>query len=127
MKKKQVSGKKFLKYWQDKVNRIGVLRYLNCHTGHEKIFYPENYIQDDKYCCPELWRRLVIVSDGTATLCPRDIQKNQNFGNIKEQTISEIWTGPKMQAVRNTHRKGCYKTMELCAVCPDSYNKRSSS
>lgn len=113
---------KFISYWKDKLDRIAILRYLDCQTGDEGIFHKENYEQDDSFCCPELWRRLIILSDGTATLCPRDMKKNYVIGNIHEQTISEIWTGEKMQQARSLHRKGCFKEIGSCKKCPDSYD-----
>lgn len=111
----------FISYWKDKVDRIAILRYLDCQTGDESLFHKENYEQDDTFCCPELWRRLIILSDGTATLCPRDMKKNYVIGNIHEQTIPEIWTGEKMQQARNLHRQGCFKEISSCRHCPDSF------
>lgn len=115
---------KFISYWRTKLDRIGILRYLDCKTGEERIFHKENYEQDDNFCCPELWRRLTILSDGTATLCTRDMKKIYVIGNIKEQTVSEIWTGEKMQYARNHHRQGRFKELNLCRNCPDSYDLR---
>jgi len=115
---------KFISYWKDKADRIAILRYLDCQTGEERIHYKENYKQDDRFCCPELWRRLVILSDGTATLCPRDMKKKYIIGNINEETVPEIWTGKKMQHIRDLHRQGRFKEFCLCADCPDSYDSR---
>lgn len=112
---------KFISYWKNKLDRIAILRYLDCQTGDEVIFHKENYKQDDMFCCPELWRRLIIVSDGTATLCPRDMKKKYEIGNVHEQTISEIWTGEKMQHVRDIHRQGRFKENSSCGNCPDSF------
>lgn len=112
---------KFIAHWGNKVNRIGVLRYLDCHE-EERIHFRANYKQDDQFCCPELWRRLVILSDGTATLCPRDMKKRHVIGNVREQTVTEIWTGAKMQSIRDAHREGKFKNMGFCADCPDSYD-----
>ncbi len=114
---------KFIAYWGNKINRIGVLRYLDCQE-EERLHSKKNYQQDDQFCCPELWRRLTILSDGTATLCPRDMKKRHVIGNINEQTISEIWTGSKMQHIRDVHRQGKFKELDFCADCPDSYDPK---
>jgi len=114
---------KFIAYWSNKLNRIAVLRYLDCQK-EERLHFKENYEQDEKFCCPELWRRLIILSDGTATLCPRDMKKRHVIGNVNEQTISEIWTGSKMQHIRDAHRQGKFKELDFCADCPDSYDSK---
>ncbi|MEI7635801.1 MAG: radical SAM/SPASM domain-containing protein [Syntrophus sp. (in: bacteria)] len=115
---------KFISYWKNKANRIGILRYLDCQTGEETLHYKDNYTQDDNFCCPELWRRLTILSDGTATLCTRDMKKKGVIGNINEQSVSEIWIGEKMQHARNLHRSGRFKEISLCSDCPDSYDTK---
>lgn len=113
---------KFIEYWESKVDRIAILKYLDCQTGDEKIFHKENYEQDDAFCCPELWRRLTILSDGTATLCPRDMKKKYVIGNVHEQTITEIWTGERMQRAREYHLQGRFKEFGSCGNCPDSFD-----
>jgi radical SAM protein with 4Fe4S-binding SPASM domain len=114
---------KFITYWQNKVDRIAVLRFLDCQED-ERLAFKENYEQDDNFCCPELWRRLIILSDGTATLCPRDMKKKYIIGNIKENTVSEIWQGERMNYVRDLHRQGQFKKLNFCKDCPDSYDKK---
>jgi radical SAM protein with 4Fe4S-binding SPASM domain len=115
---------KFISYWASKLNRIAILRYLDCQAGDEKLYYKDNYKQDDNFCCPELWRRLVILSDGTATLCPRDMKKRYVIGDINKQTVSEIWTGERMQNARTLHQNGRFKELDLCKNCPDSYEAK---
>lgn len=114
---------RFISYWGATVDRIAVLRYLDCQE-EERLFHRDNYEQDSGFCCPELWRRLIILSDGTATLCPRDMKKRCIIGDIRTQTVSEIWTGEKIQRVRNLHRAGKFQSLGLCAECPDSYQAR---
>lgn len=115
---------KFISYWKDMVDRIAILRYLDCKTGEELIYYKENYKQDDSFCCPELWRRLVILSDGTVTLCPRDMKKRYVIGDVTKQTVAEIWMGKRMQDARDLHRKGQFKKLPLCGSCPDSFDSK---
>ena len=116
--------KKFIDYWGDRVNRIGVLRYLDfeCYEeSFEELYFKDNYVQDEKYCCSELWRRLSILSDGIATICTRDFNKHEEVGNIHENSITEIWTGEKMERYRDLHRRGEFKEIPICSSCPDSY------
>jgi len=115
---------KFISYWKGKLDRIAILRYLDCQTGEERLHYKENYKQDDNFCCPELWRRLTILSDGTATLCPRDMKKKYIIGDVNTQTVSEIWAGERMQHARDLHRQSRFKELNFCRDCPDSYDSK---
>ena len=112
---------KFIAYWKNKVNRIGILRYLDCSAGGEQLQYKENYKQDCNYCCPELWRRLVIWSNGIATICYRDISQKFVIGDVHKQTITDIWTGSIMQNHRDLQRQGRFKDFDICANCANSY------
>lgn len=118
---------KFIYHWKNKANRIGILRYLDCSAGGEKLYHKDNYEQDIQYCCPELWRRLVIWSDGLATICYRDIKKNFIIGDVNKQTITNIWTGEKMQHYRNIHRQGHFKDLNICLNCANSYELQGAN
>lgn len=118
---------KFIEYWKSRANRIGILRYLDCSAEGEKLFHKENYEQDFRYCCPELWRRLVIWSDGTATICYRDIKKLFVIGDVNRETITDIWTGGKMQYYRNVHRQGHFKDLNICRNCANSFDHKEES
>ncbi len=52
------------------------------------------------YDCSEPWGQVTIYSDGTVAPCCNTVGRNLPIGNIKENTLSEIWNGPQMTAVR---------------------------
>jgi hypothetical protein len=52
------------------------------------------------------------------------MKKRHSIGNVNEQTISEIWTGEKIQKIRDLHRQGCFKELDFCNECPDSYDSK---
>lgn len=116
-----VERNKFISYWSNKADRIGILRYMDCKGGEERLYYKDNYIQEPSFCCAELWRRLSIWSDGTATICYRDIKRNFIVGDIKCQTITDIWTGNQMQKIRDSHRNGRFMESSICRNCANSY------
>ncbi|MBF0300014.1 MAG: radical SAM protein [Oligoflexia bacterium] len=114
----------FINYWKDKVNRIAVLRYLDCSNGEGEVYHQKNYEQDKNFCCAELWRRLCILSDGVATICTNDMKKKYIVGDVRKETISEIWKGERIQKARNFHRKGLFRTIDKCKNCPDSFDPK---
>lgn len=74
--------------------------------------------------CPVIWHSLVINWDGTVNPCCYDYQGEMVMGNVRTETIHEIWTGEKMQNFRrsilNDRRKN-----KICQHCPiDLYEEK---
>ncbi|MDE2573382.1 MAG: SPASM domain-containing protein, partial [bacterium] len=47
------------------------------------------------------------------------ISGRTNMGNLKRQTIREIWRGAMFEWWRKKHREGRGGDIPLCAECPD--------
>jgi radical SAM protein with 4Fe4S-binding SPASM domain len=69
--------------------------------------------------CLYPWERMVLKADGELTFCPADWKHIANIGNFKESSISEIWQGEAMQALRNAHLSGDFSKHSFCGGCPD--------
>ena len=67
--------------------------------------------------CSALWRTPNIQVSGIMTPCCRDIDLTLNLGNVNEQSLDEIWFGPKMQALRQAHIGGDLTGYPVCATC----------
>ena len=69
--------------------------------------------------CPYPFHRLNIDSRGKVEVCGFDISGRTNLGNVKVQTIKEIWQGPMFQWWRGKHAEGQGGDIPLCRECPD--------
>ena len=69
--------------------------------------------------CPYPFHRLNIDSRGKVEVCGFDITGRTNLGNVREQTIHEIWTGPMFEWWRGKHAAGQGGDIPLCRECPD--------
>ena len=67
--------------------------------------------------CPNLWERLTVCWNGDVTLCCMDVNGSFLLGNLKENTIQEMWDSPKLDAVKEMHRAGKVNDIELCKYC----------
>jgi len=76
---------------------------------HLKRMRPE-----ERYCHYP-FDTLAIWSDGNVGPCCAYQGKNIPVGNIREQTLQEIWHGEKMQRLRKQHREG--KLNVVCQQC----------
>jgi pyruvate-formate lyase-activating enzyme len=93
----------------DEVSTNSLLDYLH---NDQKISYIKNFT------CPVPFQRLVVGSDGRAFMCINDELGRVPIGDIRFQSVSEIWNGKPMVAVRETHKR-CegYNTYAPCKDC----------
>ncbi|HVA38732.1 MAG TPA: formyltransferase family protein [Candidatus Dormibacteraeota bacterium] len=75
--------------------------------------------RDNAIPCPYPFHRLNVDSRGKVEVCGFDIGGRTNMGNLKQQTIREIWRGAMFEWWRTMHRSGKGGDIPLCAECPD--------
>jgi radical SAM protein with 4Fe4S-binding SPASM domain len=95
---------RFLKFYPQPLGQI--IPYAN--------FAGDTYTtQKPKKYCNRAIRELVILFDGTVTLCCMSALKT-DFGNVKDKTLKEIWTSKQRQDYKLFAEKG-----EPFGVCLD--------
>jgi len=78
----------------------------------------EDIIYEDNFCCSQHYQRVVIGSNGQASMCSSDDFKDINIGNLKTQTIHEIWHGSVFQSVRKLHEaENGFMKLKPCKNC----------
>lgn len=70
-----------------------------------------------RFGCTKWKHSMTIGYDGKVTVCCRDFNDIMNLGNVKNQTIKEIWEGPGYQAFREAFRKKGWDGLDLCRNC----------
>jgi radical SAM protein with 4Fe4S-binding SPASM domain len=78
----------------------------------------------DGFSCPQQYQRLVIGADGLVMKCSNDEENREVIGDVKAQSVHEIWHGPKMQAVRAMHLE--HNGFMQSAVCRKCYLPRKA-
>jgi radical SAM protein with 4Fe4S-binding SPASM domain len=63
----------------------------------------------------------MIFSNGTVSCCSTDFNGELNIGNVKTQTVKEIFEGEEYQALISQYREGRLHENKLCARCQDYY------
>lgn len=79
----------------------------------------------DGFSCPQQYQRLVIGADGLVMKCSNDEENREVIGDIRKETVHEVWHGPKMQAVRDLH--GRHNGFMESAVCRKCYLPRQTT
>ncbi len=91
------------------------LVWKQLHTWGNIIDSREGPREVDGYC-PAPNEQFVILWDGTVTVCCTDYEGTLAMGNVKEQTIEEIWTSPKWRRMREQMWENVLES-KTCRVC----------
>ncbi|MGD0229660.1 MAG: radical SAM/SPASM domain-containing protein [Syntrophorhabdales bacterium] len=67
--------------------------------------------------CPYIFYSLSVNSDGTASLCFLDWSRDLIVGDVRSQTLQEIWNGEALLAHRRTHLMKRRRENAMCADC----------
>lgn len=69
--------------------------------------------------CRMLYKTLQVYYDGRATPCCYDHRCELEVGNANEESIQDIWSGERLNALRRLHEEGRFAEIPLCSNCPD--------
>jgi len=72
----------------------------------------------ERHACAEPFERVAILVNGDVVACCRDWAGLYIYGNLKEQSLYEIWHGEKVNALRQEHLSGDYVS-EPCLSCKE--------
>lgn len=78
----------------------------------------------DNFTCPQQYQRLVIGADGLVMKCSNDEENREVIGDIKIETVHQVWHGEKMQSVRDIHKQS--RGFMQSAVCRKCYLPRKT-
>jgi len=74
------------------------------------------YVQD--FTCPQQYQRLVVGADGLVMKCSNDEENREVIGDLKLETVHQVWHGDKMRAVREMHlQRDGFRNSAVCRKC----------
>jgi MoaA/NifB/PqqE/SkfB family radical SAM enzyme len=69
--------------------------------------------------CPWLFSSLMVLQDGTVTMCGADWDAHAPLGNLHDTTIAAIWEGEELARRREAHLEGRFGAVPICGACED--------
>lgn len=78
-----------------------------------------NMAPPKRFPCRRIQSRCVVLADGRVTMCDQDTQGTHTVGDLKMQSLKEIWSGTTMTTLRTAHRDGRFDQNPLCMHCRD--------
>lgn len=70
-----------------------------------------------RYPCTFLFNSFSINWDGKVSFCNVDFDHLGIIGDVREQTIEEIWKSREFESYRMLHKQGRWNEIELCRDC----------
>lgn len=104
-------------YWVDRLHNQILI--INCTgRGGERAFTAPN---DNP--CRVILDGLWILSDGRVVACCEDWNAVDAVGDIRKESLAEIWNGEKIRHFRECHFSGRKKDISVCANCQTSQDE----
>lgn len=110
--------KLFISKWKNKSVTTEVRPAHNYGGNKPDISLRKDVIKKtEKYPCYHLWFSPAVHWNGDVSICCNDWGRKALLGNIKNQTMHQIWNSKKIKQYRQYHLKGLYEKVPLCAKC----------
>jgi radical SAM protein with 4Fe4S-binding SPASM domain len=101
-------------YWQNKVDKVNI---LPCYTYEDIDDLSFNKKDKKTHACEFFWKRLIVMWDGSTTVCCVDINRELNFGDVNKERIADIWNGENLKRLREIHINHEFEKLPVCNQC----------
>jgi len=81
----------------------------------EKSAFLSPMIGTQRVACSDLWFKACIRFDGKVSLCCFDWNNSVCLGDLKKESVKEVWNNALINQIRSEHRKNIYG--RLCKDC----------
>ncbi len=101
------------------VDAVGYISYTPpFDTGHDQTLGATEKKFNPEFACEYLYQRLYIKANGDVGACFVEMPDRANIiGNVKTESIKELWLGPFMQKLRRQHESGRIAQAAMCRRC----------
>lgn len=113
----------WLEKWQNVagVDRVKVKSYVTWDGSQDEI--NELRLEPSKVgsdiVCERPWTSVTVLWDGRVVPCCFDYDGIMPLGDLRDQSLEEIWRGEPLVDLRKKHKAGDLSSIKLCAQCED--------
>tara|TARA_B100000315_G_scaffold127921_1_gene117648 strand:+ start:20793 stop:21842 length:1050 start_codon:yes stop_codon:yes gene_type:complete len=79
--------------------------------------YAGSPAKSDRKVCPDSFYTMAVNFDGSVSLCCADWSYGALIGDVKGESLANIWKGEKLQQFRLLHLRGERKNIKICSDC----------
>ena len=115
----------FTQFWEDKSVEAEIREFFP--WGEKEMEELGNFEKYPPYMiCPFAWQYVVVQWNGDVVACCRDYNGVNIMGNVKEESLKEIWNGKAYHEFRKNMVSGDYQNA-ICGPCMDLYYSEEQS
>lgn len=103
---------KFVKYAENS-KKINII-FNQYHNWSGSI---ENSGYKIDFPCDYPWYGMAVNYDGNVSVCCVDWNSDLLIGNVRTQTLGDIWRGSGLKKIRKIHLSGNLKSLPVCQKC----------
>jgi radical SAM protein with 4Fe4S-binding SPASM domain len=74
-----------------------------------------------RFPCKQLKSSISLLWSGDVVLCRHDFNGRYPLGNLKDQSLSEILEGERLEEIQQLHKDGKWENLPLCKDCKEWY------
>jgi radical SAM protein with 4Fe4S-binding SPASM domain len=78
---------------------------------------PRAQAREQRPVCRMPWTEMTVLWDGLVVPCANVYERQNVLGDLRVQTVDEVWNGAAMQALRRAHLQGQAGKVPVCATC----------
>ena len=87
--------------WAGKLDKESFIKEYEISTNNKTQFTHKRFNQTNIAPCAQLWKWMVVYWDGSVVLCCADMFSQAIVGDLKLNSIAEVWNGSQMKGHRD--------------------------
>jgi radical SAM protein with 4Fe4S-binding SPASM domain len=97
--------------WGGLVDQVAFVAYNPWENSYQRP------VNDITTSCSDLYRRMFVWCDGRVNPCDVDYLSTLSMGNVKDQSLSDLWTGEAYSRLRIAHAENRRCEVSPCNRC----------
>ncbi len=109
----------FERFWRPKLRQHDKVYCSDMHNWGDQLaaYKPSSVARERDLPCVALWSLMTIFANGDVPMCNIDFNNKFPTGNVRENSIKEVWQNDVQNERRRVHIELRRKEMEMCANC----------
>jgi len=118
MKENEHEKEDFRKLFSPIVDFVAFSTYLpHINQEEDEERTAVEFSNSGTFCCPQLWQRMFIHTDGEVGVCCIDTARTIKIGSIYDKSPKELWLSDEYKKIRELHASGNYRKHPTCRTC----------